>query len=670
MHRFCTRRSKRKQSMSDKLDIGAGKYVHNVEFPCNQQNITNLPVGKSDGSLNAVDLSWSDNVAIAGCRYVTNLEYPANVNTDKTASVESIQCEQLGVDESLNPNSSPNQRLTVTGTSTTKTPTQNAPSAIVDLTEERPNLNKSKDLSDSKVDLSNLSVDILAEDRSSNHTPLKASDFAKGSSSNDKPNFTKLHEEYKAEWQRNPPPNETRPMRLFEFIWSKCDGSSNKLGVDYGSDDSKDVILNTIAKKKSKPLREIFAELDAKYDQKQAENAARIQKLCDSGDDMSFKSAFSNQSLVDFFDKNTDPILNINDSNLDISRKSSSSEPIEGVVGLGTAVTCTKLATAPTNHNDQNKLAPDGNQLISTSNKLHIPEGFSEIYHSSDSDDIKQAKLKSLNGYLTDSLEDEMARYYPKCEHITRDQLTNDVAMDRDAFSQNFVNMFPRNRIFLNYLQLREAVTKFMKHWNLLCKSNGKNFRCSYSHTPAKKKVVAVTDLADGDTDGNNDTTRTSTSSLVKCPFLVRWTLVDHKRPHRHDIFYKVKISSIVSTEHTCMMSHISFRHALKKTTGHRKIDLNSMNTAVSVLKMNPTMSAQMLRPILKDCLPSHTNIDCKFIDNFRRRVAIHHAKYPNQPILSMEQCQALSKTTSLTQSDYIGMNDPLIRTIILCMVK
>ena len=150
-----------------------------------------------------------------------------------------------------------------------------------------------------------------------------------------------------------------------------------------------------------------------------------------------------------------------------------------------------------------------------------------------------------------------------------------------------------------------------------------------------QKRVMTGTNFDNNNSQGNVDNSSKSTLSLVKCPFEVRRTLVDHKRPHRHDVFYKVKISSIISTEHMCMMSHISFRHALKNSTGHKKIDLNNMNTAVSVLKMNPSMSAQMLRPILKDCLPSHTNIDTKCIDNFRRRVATHHAKYPHQPILS-----------------------------------
>ena len=148
----------------------------------------------------------------------------------------------------------------------------------------------------------------------------------------------------------------------------------------------------------------------------------------------------------------------------------------------------------------------------------------------------------------------------------------------------------------------------------------------------------------------------------MKCPFELKWSLVNHKKPYRHDIFYKVKITSLPSIQHTCMMSHIGYILALRSRSGHNKIDLNSMNTAVSVLKTNPSMPAQMLRPLLKNCLPCNTNLDGKFLDNFRRRVALHHAKNPNQTILSMEECEALNSRQDLSQSDFIGMNNPLVK--------
>ena len=109
-----------------------------------------------------------------------------------------------------------------------------------------------------------------------------------------------------------------------------------------------------------------------------------------------------------------------------------------------------------------------------------------------------------------------------------------------------------------------------------------------------------------------------SMASQVKCPFHLKWSLVDHKMPYRHEIFYRVKISSVVDTQHTCMMSHISYKYAVKRSSGHSKLDLTIMNTAISLLKFNPSMPTNMLRPILKDCLPCTTNIDGKYVDNFR----------------------------------------------------
>ena len=52
-----------------------------------------------------------------------------------------------------------------------------------------------------------------------------------------------------------------------------------------------------------------------------------------------------------------------------------------------------------------------------------------------------------------------------------------------------FQQMFPAERVFINYMQLRSAVKIFFQHWNLLCKSNSKNLRCSYSHVIRSKKM-------------------------------------------------------------------------------------------------------------------------------------------------------------------------------------
>ena len=116
-----------------------------------------------------------------------------------------------------------------------------------------------------------------------------------------KPNFSKLHAEYKVEWYKNHPPNETRPMRLMEFIWTHCDGKSNQYNVDYLSDDTRDKDLKVIEKNCTKSIRETLMERDEKYIAEVGIRDSKYKYLDESFDDNSFKSALSNQSLVDFF---------------------------------------------------------------------------------------------------------------------------------------------------------------------------------------------------------------------------------------------------------------------------------------------------------------------------------------------------------------------------------
>ena len=368
------------------------------------------------------------------------------------------------------------------------------------------------------------------------------------------------------------------------------------------------------------------------------------------------ESKLSQQSLFDFFtnqNKNEEnDVINIDSSSMS-SDSSGDKKPAAKDTNDGSAQPLLHITNNPYPNQEDNR----NMEIISVAHELHIPDNFNSLYYSSIPEKEKEEELNKFPDYLTDSLIQEMSQYYPTSEDMKKDPLTNDVVMDKTKFELNFNKIFPLGRLFLNYVQLREAVKEFFEHWNLVSKANGKKIRCSYSHTPAKKK-----DAPETNTRGQRSK-RKSTPFLMQCPFELRFRLFEHKSPHRHDVFYKVKISNIVSTKHTCMMSHISYRHALSKSTGHTKINLTSMNTAVSVLKMNPSMPAQMLRPLLKNCLPCNVNLDAKFIDNYRRRVAIHHAKNPNQPMITMEQCHALSNPKPLDRTDLIGMNDPLIRS-------
>ena len=85
-----------------------------------------------------------------------------------------------------------------------------------------------------------------------------------------------------------------------------------------------------------------------------------------------------------------------------------------------------------------------------------------------------------------------------------------------------------------------------------------------------------------------------------------------------------VLISNIVSLEHKCMMNVTSYRIAYKSSKIQTKIDVNMLSTIIEHLKVNPSLPAQQLQPLLQNALPVHTVLDSKFIGNFRIRVFLH----------------------------------------------
>ena len=114
-----------------------------------------------------------------------------------------------------------------------------------------------------------------------------------------------------------------------------------------------------------------------------------------------------------------------------------------------------------TQTNNSDNVIINNNHLVSKSYQLHIPDGFTALYHSNKSDAEKELDLKNFDGYVTDSLKEEMSQYYPTQDDISRDQSTNDIIMNKESFALKFKTMFPEGRIFLNYLQLRKACQEF-----------------------------------------------------------------------------------------------------------------------------------------------------------------------------------------------------------------
>ena len=203
-------------------------------------------------------------------------------------------------------------------------------------------------------------------------------------------------------------------------------------------------------------------------------------------DDLSSYTKISNKSLVD-------SIVPLNDSYIrDILNDDDSSLSSQSIVSINSDQNCNSLSVVkdPTSNTINLASSQEDNnehENESISDILHIPDGFDSIYYSSENDKVKKKQLFEFDGYLTDSLLEEMSTYYPKPEDMSTDPATNDVMMDKEQFPLNFSKMYPKGRVFLNQIQLRESISECFNHWNLLSKSNGKSVRCSYSFTPGKK---------------------------------------------------------------------------------------------------------------------------------------------------------------------------------------
>ena len=168
-------RNKKKKSLSESLDIGAGWYVHNLEFTSTSANTKVTHVGKSGISVDAKKSSWEDISNGKIGTYVDNVEYPTIV--DITGDSHEVEDAKIPSDQTNNDTmDSLFKNISSFGTT--------------NVTDADPMSTVARG--------GNSTLDLLQKS----------------------PNFSKLHEEYKDKWYKNHPPNETRPMRLTEFILS------------------------------------------------------------------------------------------------------------------------------------------------------------------------------------------------------------------------------------------------------------------------------------------------------------------------------------------------------------------------------------------------------------------------------------------------------------------
>ena len=80
------------------------------------------------------------------------------------------------------------------------------------------------------------------------------------------------------------------------------------------------------------------------------------------------------------------------------------------------------------------------------------------------------------------------------------------------------------------------------------------------------------------------------------------------------------------------------------------------------MLKIHPNLPALQLRPLLNNSLPHIQSIDSKFINNFRMKVALFHARNPAATELTLSEGMNLTKNVRVSVADAKILEDPLVR--------
>ena len=184
--------------------------------------------------------------------------------------------------------------------------------------------------------------------------------------------------------------------------------------------------------------------------------------------------------------------------------------------------------------------------------------------------------------------------------------------------------------------------------------------RCFYGINTKKKKIT--------DRIIKKRNVGLSRKDMIKCPFLFKYSYL--KYPSKKQIsqglvkplmYYKVHITGC-NYEHTCELSELFYSEAQKASRGQVKIDLDGMNALLVLLKDMPNASPQILRPIMLNYIDHKQGLDAKFIGNFRKRVALYHARLPNFQSLPMEHAQQLISTHDISSKEYKVLCNPVTR--------
>ena len=270
-----------------------------------------------------------------------------------------------------------------------------------------------------------------------------------------------------------------------------------------------------------------------------------------------------------------------------------------------------------------------------------IQDGTTEGFHTA-------RNILQNQSWITRDLQDYMEQFFPQDGDIAQ----GTAIRNPEAFESACTVLFKHGNIYASAKQLTQVVTLFLDKWGAKAVCHGKKICCFY-HEPRKRQPVVGTI--------KKYHVQTSQKVLVKCPFVISYSLIDFVRHKKHPmIFHQVKVTS-TNFRHTCQLCPTFLRQAKIRSGTCLKVDVPNLTTVMELLRHNPNTGSNYIRPFLTKALPTWHSFDCYFISNFRKRAVQYWARNDNNPDHHISMQEAEQLTSSSTADKTLDWDDPVI---------
>ena len=133
--------------------------------------------------------------------------------------------------------------------------------------------------------------------------------------------------------------------------------------------------------------------------------------------------------------------------------------------------------------------------------------------------------------WLTNDYFDELVMNVPTKDEMQPDNVHHSTIKCKSSFEEKCLRLFPIGRRFVTYRQLEQCIETFLRSWSIMKHRDGNSYKCFYSEGGKKK----IHNMFTTDSDPNKQ----SVKSLIKCPFVVRFSILGIKKDQSCDISYR-----------------------------------------------------------------------------------------------------------------------------------